>query len=164
MHKRQIACLSAAAAVVALHLIVPALALAQAGRVGDTQIAMTYPIGRWPDVEYRLEQSGLPRHPWIRRQRPRRVSATRRHAVHGCVHHHAGDERDDEPRLLRRRSEHVPRDVGAGAEQHQGPAAALRRPADRCFSATSLSSTRPGSSPPKPRRPARTRRTRIASW
>ena len=52
MHKRQIVCLSAAAAVLALHLIAPALALAQAGRVGDTQIAMTYPIGRWPDVEY----------------------------------------------------------------------------------------------------------------
>ena len=52
MHKRQIACLSAAAAVLALHLIAPALAVAQAGRVGDTQIAMTYPIGRWPDVEY----------------------------------------------------------------------------------------------------------------
>ena len=52
MHKRQIACFSAAAAVLALHLIAPALALAQAGRVGDTQIAMTYPLGRWPDVEY----------------------------------------------------------------------------------------------------------------
>jgi len=52
MHKRQLACLSAAAAVLALHLFAPALALAQAGRVGDTQIAMTYPLGRWPDVEY----------------------------------------------------------------------------------------------------------------
>ena len=52
MHTRQIASLSAAAAVVALHLIAPALALAQAGRVGDTQIAMAYPIGRWPDVKY----------------------------------------------------------------------------------------------------------------
>jgi hypothetical protein len=52
MHKRQIALYVGAAAVLALHLFIPARALAQTGRVGDTQIAMTYPLGRWPDVEY----------------------------------------------------------------------------------------------------------------
>jgi hypothetical protein len=52
MHKRHFACLAGAAVVLALQLLTPAPAIAQAGRVGDTQIAMTYPLGRWPDVEY----------------------------------------------------------------------------------------------------------------
>lgn len=50
MHKRHFVWFSGA--VLALQLLTPALAAAQAARVGDTQIAMTYPLGRWPDVEY----------------------------------------------------------------------------------------------------------------
>jgi hypothetical protein len=50
MHKRQFALF--AGSILALQLLTPGFAVAQVGRVGDTQIAMTYPLGRWPDVEY----------------------------------------------------------------------------------------------------------------
>jgi hypothetical protein len=52
MHTRRLAFLAGAAGVLALNLASPAAALAQAARVGDTQLVMPYTLGRWPDVEY----------------------------------------------------------------------------------------------------------------
>lgn len=52
MNTRKVRLLVGVALVTTLQLLLPAGAAAQAGRVGDTQIAMAYSLGRWPDVEY----------------------------------------------------------------------------------------------------------------